>query len=414
VTTIEKLKQYPLALWTLALYLCSLGFNLKYDIPLVFFALSLSYFFLHTHINMNMSFVKRHWHVIFFGIGTVIVTLASTDVAYSAMAQVQFMPSLMIYIAIVTVVQNPSQLRFIYVSVVFVTLLIAITLLWQITTAESTDMMIKLKESRNPLFIVPNDVLFLVALSPIALAMAIFERHWTFKLLAISCLAGVGVASIYIESRQASAIYAFTMFAFFFLWRPLWGVVIGLTALALVFCIDALLGGGLVKKLFLFPRAYIWQSAWEMFLDSPITGKGPGHFKHFYYEFLDKAGYGAGLVEDRRLMNWAHSLYFEQLAERGIIGMVALLVLVSRPLWNLGRRMQAFKSTAGSKYGQFVTENPYTIGLVVSYSAFLLGGIAETSLLRLWGATLLFLLTALACIEIYRIKNDFYSTKNCF
>lgn len=401
---IEKIKQYPLVLWTLALYLCSLGFQMKYDVPLVLFALALSHFLLNMHINMNSAWVKRHWHVIFFGAMTVIITLASTDVAYSAMAQVQFIPSVLIYMAIVSAVQNPKDLRFIYITIVFVTLLIAATLLWQLINAENTDMMMKLKECQNPLFIVPNDVLFLVALSPIALGMAIFEKQWPLKLLAGICLICVGIASIYIESRQASALYAFSLFAFFFLWRPLWGVVVGSVALVLVIGVDALLGGGLVKKLFLFPRAYIWQSAWQMFLDSPIVGKGPGHFKHFYYEFLDKAGYGTGLVEDRRLMNWAHSLYFEQLAERGMLGMAALLVLLIRPLFRLGLRLRTAAAGAEQKYSRFVAENPYTTGLIVGYVTFLLGGIAETSLLRLWGTTLLLLLTALAGVETFSTK----------
>jgi len=43
-------------------------------------------------------------------------------------------------------------------------------------------------------------------------------------------------------------------------------------------------------------------------------------------------------------------------------------------------------------------------GLFVAYIAFLLGGIAEASLLRLWTVTLLFMLSGLACIEAFRSK----------
>lgn len=401
---VERLKQYPLVLWALALYLCSLGFQIKYDVPLFLFALALSYFFVNTHIDVNRALLQRHWHVLVFLILTVLVTLTSTDVAYSAMAQVQFIPSLLIYMAIVAVVKNSQDLRFIYITLVLVTLVMTVTLLVQVVTTDGLDMMIRLKACASPLFIVPNDVLLLVVLAPLALAMAIAEKHWLLKTLAIFCLLGVGIAAIYIESRQAAAIYAFCLFAFFFLWRPLWGLAIGAAALILVFAVDALLGGGLVKKLFLFPRAYIWQSAWQMFLDSPVFGKGPGHFKHFYYEFLAKAGYGADLVADRRLMNWAHSLYFEQLAERGLVGMAALLVLLVRPLLALGRQLRSY-ANKGEKYSHFVAENPYTTGLIVSYVAFLLGGLAEASLLRLWTTTLLFLLSGLSTIEIFGAKN---------
>src|SRR5690606_5890499 len=98
------------------------------------------------------------------------------------------------------------------------------------------------------------------------------------------------VAAVYVQSRQAAGIFVLSVFLFFFLWRPLWGIVVGIVALMLMLSIDILLGGGLINKIQLFPRTYIWKAAWEMFLDNPVWGQGPGLFRHHYYEYLERAG----------------------------------------------------------------------------------------------------------------------------
>jgi len=80
-------------------------------------------------------------------------------------------------------------------------------------------------------------------------------------------------------------------------------------------------------------------------------------------------------------MNWAHSLYLEQLAERGAVGLLALVLLIAKPV------LAAIRSV----------NDPGLLdkSLLASVAALLLAGVAEASLLRIWVMALIFLLLAL-------------------
>jgi len=409
MTIVEKFKQYPLVLWALALYLCSLGFNLKYDIPLVVLVVATTWTISCSHRDFQLSEIFfQYWHVIVFLILTFLITLVSEKVSYSFLAQVQFIPGLLVYCAIVTAVDDRQSFRSVYFVVIMAGLITGVVFLCQVVLIENADMMSRVKSTQNPLFIVPNDVLLLTIISPLALGFLASEQRGLLGLLAVCCVVCACLATIYVQSRQAAGIFAFSMFGFFFLWRPLWGVVVGVLVLFVVLAIDLLMGGGLVHKIHLFPRTYIWHAAWEMFLDSPTMGQGPGLFKQYYYEYLERAGYSLDAVEDRRLMNWAHSLYLEQLAERGLLGFFALFVLVGRPLAGLVRRSSwHWVSNHEQKkvVRSFIVGNGgYLAGLIVAYVAFLLGGIAEASLLRLWVVMTLFIITGLADALLFSSK----------
>jgi O-antigen ligase len=184
------------------------------------------------------------------------------------------------------------------------------------------------------------------------------------------------------QSRQAAGVFLLATFFYAALLRPLYGLVVVGVGLAGILGFDWILGKGLLRKLvYLFPRRYVWGAAWQMFLDQPLLGQGPGMFRVLYQEFLDKAGYTLSQVEDRRPMNWAHSLYLEQLAERGVMGFIALMVAVARPVLAIIRKAGKLDLLDKS--------------LLAAMAALLLSGIAEASLLRLWVMALIFLLLAL-------------------
>ncbi|MGB7337622.1 MAG: O-antigen ligase family protein [Phototrophicaceae bacterium] len=63
--------------------------------------------------------------------------------------------------------------------------------------------------------------------------------------------------------------------------------------------------------------------AWELFTDYPVFGVGYGNYPQYYQE------YAAGLGLDNRLEERdAHSLYFEYLAETGLIGFSAFIIML--------------------------------------------------------------------------------------
>lgn len=68
-------------------------------------------------------------------------------------------------------------------------------------------------------------------------------------------------------------------------------------------------------------RFVLWDVAWRIFRDHPLTGAGPGGYGRLY------ANYHTGIVETQAVWSSAHNLYLQQLAERGALGGLALLVL---------------------------------------------------------------------------------------
>lgn len=69
-------------------------------------------------------------------------------------------------------------------------------------------------------------------------------------------------------------------------------------------------------------RWTLWDAAWRMFQDSPWTGVGPGGFHRLF------TNYHSGPLDGELSWGSAHNLYLHQLAERGLPGAAALLVLL--------------------------------------------------------------------------------------
>lgn len=68
-----------------------------------------------------------------------------------------------------------------------------------------------------------------------------------------------------------------------------------------------------------FHRLTLWRTAWRMFLSRPVLGLGPGQYRANY------ARYGGPKLDGQDVWGSAHNLYLHQLAERGALGLAALL-----------------------------------------------------------------------------------------
>lgn len=381
---VEKFKQYPLVLWALALYLCSLGFNLKYDIPLAIFAMVSMFTISNTDYQFTFSqALKRHWTVIVFLVITVLVTLASRDVKSSIRAQFQLLPSLLLYLTVVLYADIDYRRRFVVVALVLAALLAELSFMAQVLyLSEIPDRLEKMWAIESPLFVAPNDVLFFAVLAPLAAYLLISETSRWARGLGLLYLLLTFVVTVYMQSRQAVGVYLGSLCLMAVLWRPAIGGVIIMVGALMVLLVDWVTGKGLINKLvYLFPRRYVWEAAWQMFLDRPWLGHGPGMFKEFYVEYVERAGYVFADLEDRRPMNWAHSLYMEQLAERGLLGFLALLLMILAVMSGLIRRIKQLGA--------------FNLAILACWAAYLVAGIAESSLLRLWVVTALFLLLGL-------------------
>lgn len=70
-------------------------------------------------------------------------------------------------------------------------------------------------------------------------------------------------------------------------------------------------------------RYALWSAAWGMFRDHPWTGVGPGNYASVFSHYFH-----GGAIDGEILWGSAHNLYLHHLAERGLVGLTALLALL--------------------------------------------------------------------------------------
>jgi putative inorganic carbon (hco3(-)) transporter len=211
----------------------------------------------------------------------------------------------------------------------------------------------------------------LVVLLPLAALRFRKERSRAMRWLALA--SGVfifgGMMLTFSRGAMFTGVVIFALLAYFRFIRPLHVVVAALGLSLLVLVLDphaalrfASLGG--VKTLLAnktasykepiegqtggpdtsVVRRYVLNvAAWHVFLDHPILGVGPGHFADYY-----SMAYGnrVGLIEQLKKYR-GHNLYFETLAETGILGLasfLAIILAIMHGLWSVWRRLQQMGS----------------------------------------------------------------------
>lgn len=208
----------------------------------------------------------------------------------------------------------------------------------------------------------------LMAISGSFAAMCfVFAREKSQAILYGTITAVLHIALIYSGTRGAYlALIVFVVFAVGFLLRKypqkikaMFGILIvsGAIGIALnhksfsrftekaVIADDANKGG----------RLALWKVGLEMWRDYPIAGVGAGNFKTMYPAYADGKVWGN-----------AHSLYVQTLAERGIIGLLALMALFFA-FW--GRSIAAF----------LTRKNEHTAWAIAFLPAFAIMNLTETS-----------------------------------
>ncbi len=341
-------------------------------------ALARSYFFLR-------DIGLRHWPLLFFLIVAAWATIFSIDRQQSINTQLPLLVGLFLYILIVDNIKTTQYLRAVMVLLsVFAMALVFLSLhILLLVVADKPLDAIKTLDSL--LLVVPNDILLLAVVMPL-LSGAIWNvRSRWIQILSVCCIVVALVTSEILQSRQAVALLLLGQICVVAMMRPRWAMPAAVLLLAVGVLLDGLSGWRLAEKIFLFPRTYVWHTAWVMFLDRPWVGQGPGLFGDIYFAFLSKAGYVLSELSDRRPMLWAHNLYLEQLAERGIGGLLALLGLLGASALYAWRAWRKSPNNAA-----------LAAGILTSVLMLALSGIAEASLSRIWVAVLLLVLAALS------------------
>jgi O-antigen ligase len=134
-------------------------------------------------------------------------------------------------------------------------------------------------------------------------------------------------------------------------------------------------------------RVGAWHVAWQMFVESPLVGKGVHVFEDFYPVYLAKVSMPAWYRPEVQTLYWVHNIYLEILAERGVFGLIAFLALVSV----CGVRLVKCFAQSGSH-----EQRLYSTAVASSGITFLTMGIFDLTFLKDWVSLLFWLLAGLA------------------
>ncbi|MEP5766096.1 MAG: O-antigen ligase family protein [Halieaceae bacterium] len=252
---------------------------------------------------------------------------------------------------------------------------------------------IALTERYSASFVVPNDVLFLVCLSPFAIHLLLYRQGAFSRLLAAVTLLAIA-ASILLAASRAGLLLATVMYVAYALKYSGRYLLIGLIpVVGTLILVDYLNDFEFLNKLMhtstLFSRLVLWSAGIEGFLHNPLIGYGPGTFGAMYEKLAASGGLPEVIAHDKRSMGWAHSLYIESLAERGVLGLASLLGMYGTALALTVRGLRRANWYWGHRL----------FPVLASMMALLLAGAVELTFMRTWVVSLTFLLLGLCVIQ---------------
>ncbi len=93
-----------------------------------------------------------------------------------------------------------------------------------------------------------------------------------------------------------------------------------------------------------------WRAAYDIFRQNPIFGAGPGNFKPLVDEMVTKGTHH----EFAALYSKPHSSYLAVMSDCGIIGLIALLLLLGMPLWLAIRHVRSNEDVRSLGYALMV------------------------------------------------------------
>jgi len=179
----------------------------------------------------------------------------------------------------------------------------------------------------------PNDLALIPILLPIALGLFAREHNPFVRLLVSSSFPLAVLSIILSQSRNAWLGLALGLGVLLALGRNHRLVVALIGLSGAFFLIAYVLNIGSVphrvQVLLGAPgehRASLWLVAWEMFKESPLLGKGLHTFGEFYHPYLSRVALPEGVVPELGPVPWAHNLFLEIAAERGVFGLIGFLV----------------------------------------------------------------------------------------
>lgn len=238
----------------------------------------------------------------------------------------------------------------------------------------------------------PNDLAIIPILLPLCLLCFAVSKHRLEQLCIMVCVAASFFAVLLSQSRNAWLGILAGLVAFGSLNRRLRTLtvvmIVALAAMAMATYVADIASFrdrvASFVQLRQEGRVGIWLTAWHMFLDSPLLGQGPGTFGQLYPSYLDTISLPSGYSPEEAYIPWAHNIYLEFLAERGIIGLMALAFFLSTILLHLVRawRIEQLR--------------PFTASIASAFVVFLAMGLLDLTFMKDWVILLFFFLAGTA------------------
>jgi O-antigen ligase len=246
----------------------------------------------------------------------------------------------------------------------------------------------------------PNDLAFVAVLAPIACAWLLQTPGFWRRIGSASVAIAAMVTVILSQSRSAMIGATVAMVVGLALSCRGRSFLIGLALMAMALAATYLGDIGHISRRMLRilqpnlaneSRIGVWIVAVNAFLGSPVLGSGPGSFGSVYETTVDTITWPSWYRPLRVYMPWAHSIYLEALAERGLVGFATLaawLTTVSRSVKaRLGRW---FPPEHGSRL------RIECVGYASAVAAFMTIGMFDLTFLKDWVWVVWALLAGLA------------------
>jgi O-antigen ligase len=364
------------ALLGICIYLAGLVLPLPSYLPLIGLALMGVLAVLFGASRRTLAWSPLTIAVLAFLASVGVSTLVSEDIGRSLRLSAALLPGILMFVLITDYFDGVQQIRLLYLTCSVVALALALVVLWAAAWHGHAGAGLErlLSPSLGPaILVVRNDITFLAVLAPLSLALCYREPLRIGIITAASIVLSLGAICIS-TSRTAALTLVLGLIATIVLVQPRQRLFRNLVGGLALLC-AALLANALVfpesqvlTKLALnwtlSGRTDLWSTAWAMFQDAPLLGKGPHAFGVFHR------------------IPWAHNLYLEVMAEQGLLGLVALGGLLACGI------------VTGWKVAHSPVENARYLGVgaVASLIGMCGAGVVELSLVREWVVITLFLL----------------------
>jgi hypothetical protein len=208
-------------------YLLSLNFPTLFNLALIFLGMS---GVLITVSGYRNQFIGSKWHLllpisIFILLSFLSITI-SLDPQRSLFLTLPLIPAFLIYILIIEVF-HINQIRFIYLILSIVSLIICIDLLQVVFTHTTLSPHDLIKVAKHPLLVVPNDLIFLSLIAPLSLTLFYQKPSSLVGILAILSIFLTIAVITHFQSRGGLLILLISMgFVTGTLWAKRWIIVV--------------------------------------------------------------------------------------------------------------------------------------------------------------------------------------------